>query len=130
MRAYNLSTFAEKVFKDIYALAEPTHLQNDVYLLWTSFACKYVYKYVCTYSHVYTYAYVEIYECAERDFRHTFMAIKIMIIEKLKRIGCKTQTVILLSYFSSGSTNFVYVVSKWHHLAWPKMSPDPSSSPS
>lgn len=78
------------------------------------------YVYICIYTH----------ECAERDFRHTFSVIRIMRIEKLKRIGCKPTAVILLSYFSSVTTHFVYVVSKWHHPALLKMSPDPSSTPS
>lgn len=64
----------------------------------------YLLKYlsICTYT----------YECAERDFPHAFTVIKIMVIEKLKRIGCKTQAVILLNYFSSVTVHFVYVVSK------------------
>lgn len=78
------------------------------------------YIYICIYT----------YECAERYFRRTFTIIKIMIIEKLKRIGCKTQAVILLSYFSSVTTNFVYIMSKWHHPPRLNMSPNLSPTPS
>lgn len=72
----------------------------DMYIL------KYIY--VCIYT----------YECAERYFRRAFTVIKTMKIEKLRRIGCKTQAVILLNYFSSVTTNFVYIMSKWHHPLW------------
>lgn len=49
----------------------------------------------------------------KREFRHTSTVVKkIIIIEKLKWIACKTQAVILSSYFSSATTRFIYVVSK------------------
>lgn len=69
--------------------------------------CVYIYMYRLKYIHICVYT----YECAERDFRHSFTVIKITIIEKLKRIGCQTQAVILLSYFSSVTTRFVYIMS-------------------
>lgn len=99
-----------------------------MYLQWINltykYACVCIYMYILKCLSICTYT----YECAERDFRHTFTAIKIMVIEKLKRI-CKTQAVILLSYFSSVTMHFVYVVSKWLHQARLKMSPDLSSTP-
>lgn len=47
-----------------------------------------------------------------------------MIIEKPGGVAWETQAVILLSYFSSVTTHFVHVLSKWHH---PAQSPEDAS---
>ena len=44
-----------------------------------------IYMYILKHIYICTYT----YECAERDFQHTFTVIKIMIIEKLKRLFVK-----------------------------------------
>lgn len=68
------------------------------------------------YGHVHTPipTYGFLYECAEKENSDILLLSlkKIIIIEKLKWIACKTQAVILSSYFSSATTRFIYVVSK------------------
>lgn len=118
----------KRSLKDIYTLHSLViYRMTCIYngLLLHINMCVYIYMYILKYIYICIYT----YECTERDFQHTFTVIKIMIIEKLRRIGCKPQAVILLSYFSSVTTHFVYVVSKWHHPARLKMSPDLSSTP-